>query len=327
MNRALNKLIKVLMVIPGKKNGSSMIFAKRQTVAINEFGLNAKVFYLASRVNPFTLIKEWRRFREEIKNYQPDVIHAQFGTMTSFFCAFGSLKPLVVTFRGSDINPVPSANILRDIFGKFFSQVSILRAKRIICVSEEIRRRLWWGKSKAIVLPTGVDTKTFFPIPQSEARKILGIRHNKKIIIFNAGKEPKVKRFDLAKAAFDKVREKMNDTEFVVLRGDLEPYKVVFYLNAADCLLLTSDFEGSPTIIQEAMACNLPIVSVDVGDVRERLKNVQPSIITERDPADISKGLTGVLKNEKRSNGFETAKDISQENIAKKIVTLYGEIL
>ena len=53
-----------------------------------------------------------------------------------------------------------------------------------------------------------------------------------------------------------------------------EPARVPDLMNAADCLLVTSDAEGSPTMVQEALATNLPVVSVDVGDIAERLEGV-----------------------------------------------------
>jgi len=41
-----------------------------------------------------------------------------------------------------------------------------------------------------------------------------------------------------------------------------------WYYSAADAMILCSDSEGSPTSVKEALACNLPVVSTDVGDVR-----------------------------------------------------------
>ena len=49
----------------------------------------------------------------------------------------------------------------------------------------------------------------------------------------------------------------------------MEQDQLVKYYNSVDCLILTSFHEGSPNVIKEAMACNLPIVSTKVGDVEE----------------------------------------------------------
>ena len=52
-------------------------------------------------------------------------------------------------------------------------------------------------------------------------------------------------------------------------------------LNAANCLLLTSLHEGSPNIVKESMACNLPVVTVNCGDVAIRLSDVTPSFVSK----------------------------------------------
>jgi len=98
------------------------------------------------------------------------------------------------------------------------------------------------------------------------------------------------------------------------------------YFNAADCLILTSDFEGSPTVVKEAMACNLPIVSVDVGDVSKRLTGVFPSCVVSRDPVSLGSALIKILEHGQRSNGSEIIKPISEEHIADRIAGIYRRI-
>jgi teichuronic acid biosynthesis glycosyltransferase TuaC len=103
--------------------------------------------------------------------------------------------------------------------------------------------------------------------------------------------------------------------------------RCLHYMNAADCLLLTSDYEGSPTVIKEALACGLPIVSVDVGDVRDRLKGVSPSRIVGRDPVEIAAALESVLSLGERSNGPSLVSEVSDKKIAWKIRSVYERIL
>ena len=69
------------------------------------------------------------------------------------------------------------------------------------------------------------------------------------------------------------------------------------YINAADAVLLTSKHEGSPNIIKESLACNVPVVSVDVGDVRERIEKINGCRICDSDRVeDIAAGLLEVLQ-------------------------------
>src|SRR5439155_20202719 len=79
--------------------------------------------------------------------------------------------------------------------------------------------------------------------------------------------------------------------QLVVLDGRVPPGLVPLYLNASDCLVLASVTEGSPNIVKEALACNLPVVATDVGDVAERVKEVSPPRVVKRDVLEFAKGL------------------------------------
>lgn len=76
-------------------------------------------------------------------------------------------------------------------------------------------------------------------------------------------------------------------------------------------------------VIKEAMACNLPVVSVDVGDVAERLAGVEPSAIVVRDPTALGEALVDVLSANNPSNGRELIRELSEENIARKVISIY----
>lgn len=78
-------------------------------------------------------------------------------------------------------------------------------------------------------------------------------------------------------------------------------------------------------MVKEAIACNLPVVSVDVGDVKERLANVRPSRIVGRDPVEIGRALADVLQRPERSNGYEVIQDVSSENVAERVMAVYRE--
>jgi glycosyltransferase involved in cell wall biosynthesis len=94
-------------------------------------------------------------------------------------------------------------------------------------------------------------------------------------------------------------------------------------MNAADCLLLTSDHEGSPNVVKEAIACGLPVVSVDVGDVRERLRGVDPSSVVARDPHELGRALASMLGERRRSNGPSLAHAFALEGVAMQVRRTY----
>ncbi|MFH1931661.1 MAG: glycosyltransferase [Pseudomonadota bacterium] len=303
-----------------------MIFAHKEIARIAAAGYGTKTFMFVSSLNPGQIWREIVRLKRIILEDRPDIIHAHFGTLTGFVSGIVAQitnVPLVVTFRGSDLNPSPSDGKLRSVFQKILSHIAALSAKTNICVSCQLKKRLWWCRWKTKVIPTGVDLAFFKPIRKDEARQALGWGKNERIVLFNAGLSPEVKRLDIAEKAVKAMKERIGNVRFVVLRGDVSHDKVPIYLSGADCLLLTSDYEGSPDIVKEALACNLPIVSVDVGDVRERLDGVIPSRIVARDPEAIGFAAAEIVTSGQRSNGRDRVAEISAAMVRDKILRVY----
>src|SRR5258707_11791341 len=162
----------------------------------------------------------------------------------------------------------------------------------------------------------------FYPRDLQKARRELGWGKGEYVVLFNAG-DPICKRLDLARAAVQFAESMCGRVRFAVLDGNVPPNHIPLMMNAADCLLLTSDWEGSPNVVKEAIACNLPVVSVDVGDVRERLEGVRPSVIVTRDASEIGKGIAEIVRHGQRSNGREFVNDLSNECVSHRIVSVY----
>lgn len=318
--------MKIVEVIPGRDDISIMPFVHRQVSSLERENIDIYKFCLKSRTSIFILFLEFIRFRKLISKIDPDIVHAQFGTMTSFFCSLATNIPLIITFRGSDLNPAPGSNVIRNRFGHLLSQISSIFADYIICVSDQLTNKLWFSINRISVIPSGIDVDLFKPIPKTKARKLLYWEVNARIVLFNAGKNPKGKRIDLAKKAVQIAKRKFPELELYTLHGNVPPDNMPLYYNAADCLLLTSEYEGSPNVVKEAIACNCPVVSVEVGDVAERLKYVFPSYVVGRSPKKISRGICKILEIDKRSNGSNHIHDVSDEILSEKILEIYKEI-
>lgn len=312
-----------------------MIFARRQAESLERQGAEVNLFHLRSRTSLPELVREWGRFQRRVRRVNPQVIHAQFGTMTAWFAACAvtlsrQRRPLVITYRGSDLNPLPAGHgwrpRLRAAAGRVLSQFAALRAARIICVSRELRGRLWWRRQIAIVTPSGVDPEIFRPESRARARGRLGWGETERVVVFNAAHNPGLKRLDLARQAMALVQDSLDGVRLEVLDGRMPPDQMPGLLNAADCLLLTSDCEGSPTILQEALACNLPVVSVSAGDSAERLAGVRHCAVVERDPAAIAAELARVLRVPVRSNGREKVREFSAHRIAGQLYRIYLDL-
>jgi teichuronic acid biosynthesis glycosyltransferase TuaC len=320
--------MRVLFLVPGVAAGHSMVFARRQAETLATQGFEVKVFDLRSRTSPRIVLSEFRRFRRLIRAFRPQVIHAHYGTVTAMFAALATGRvPLVITYRGSDLNRQPSARDLRPAAARWLSQVAALRAARIVCVSRQLKNLLWWRRGRVTVLPSGVDPSAFRPEPQGRPRGELGWQKEERVVLFNAGQDAGNKRLHLAEDAVEQARRWTPSIRLEVLDGSMAPERVPAMMNAADCLLVTSDAEGSPTVVQEALATNLPVVSVDVGDVRERLEGVACSYVAPRDAHALGRALAKVLNPPRRSDGRKRAEEFSSVRIARELGRLYREVL
>ena len=143
-------------------------------------------------------------------------------------------------------------------------------------------------------------------------------------MFFAGAFDNKVKNGELAKKAV----ALLNGVELVELKGYTRQ-QVDTFMCAANGLLMISKTEGSPQVIKEAMACGCPIVSVDVGDVKERTERLKGCYIVPSYKAkDIAWALEKALVFEGKTKGCERiiADGLTNEQVAEKIVEIYESI-
>jgi glycosyltransferase involved in cell wall biosynthesis len=184
-------------------------------------------------------------------------------------------------------------------------------------------------KRKALVLPNGVDLSWFKPLDKFESRVKLGWPRDARVVLFNASDQGNqhVKNVPLARAAVDLLLQTVPAAVLQQMSG-ASPEEVRWMLNAADCLLVTSLHEGSPNIVKEAMACNLPVVSVPCGDVPERLSGTWPGRICPYDAHILAGAIEEVFKSGSRSNGREqlVVQGLSTTTVAMRLTRIYSRI-
>jgi teichuronic acid biosynthesis glycosyltransferase TuaC len=104
------------------------------------------------------------------------------------------------------------------------------------------------------------------------------------------------------------------------------PEQIPTLLSAADCLLLTSSVEGSPNVVKEALACNLPVVSTDVGDVSKLLSDVRPSAVCPPDASELARALLECVDPPQRSNGRAMTAALDEDEIAARLLSIYRSV-
>lgn len=246
-----------------------------------------------------------------IKRNKYDIFHAHY-SLIGIIASLSGAKPMIVSLMGSDIYEFRWLRFMTKIFSRFFWKLTIVK-------SERMRKFLKLHKANVIVIPNGIDLTKFKVFPEEEIyRKIP--RFDKKQVLFIGSPVKKEKNMILAKQAFDKL-DNIN-AEFLNLYN-IENELIPYYMNAASALILTSLWEGSPNVIKEAMACNLPIVTVNVGDVNEIIGDTEGCFITEGAVEEVSEKLNLALNFGRRTNGRDKIIKLSSENIARQIIECY----
>lgn len=296
--------LKILWIIPGSdKDKVNMIFAKRTIGPLEEAGIEIHLFHLLSRTNPISILKSLKIIREEIRIIKPHVVHAHYGSITSLFCVFCTKLPRVTHFRGSDINRDPTQGTLKNLITYFSSQLSCLLSNHSVFVAQNLLDKLIIKPKNYTILPSPINTSLFHPKDKDNCKKKLGLDPKKKYVAFISSGGRSIKRPELAHAAVSLAKKSNPEIEILVIHG-IEPNKIPDYLSSCELLLMTSLYEGSPNCVREAMACNIPVVSVDVGDVAYWVHKDPYSTLSDASPEALSHSILSTLskKNNKKEH-------------------------
>jgi len=320
--------LNILFVIPSMKIDTphSMSFVKRLSRAIEEQGAHVDTMLSVRSGNPMNFLKLGMELRKRVAKERPDIVVAQYGTFTGLLVALFAPRPRIMTYRGSDLNPTPSENRLYVLAKHLASHIASFFADGIICVSNELVGRLLC-KKPVEVIPSSTDTELFRPMDRAECRKALGWKLDVPTALFISGDDPGKKRLDTALEVDNLIAGNPYGVQLKIIREKVPLSQMPVHLNAADCLVYLSDFEGSPNLIREACACATPIVTVPVGDVLEVLSDVAPARIVDRDSRKIAEAVIELTRLQVRSNGRDKAHCYSNGLTALKTLNFYRRIL
>jgi glycosyltransferase involved in cell wall biosynthesis len=310
---------------PVYENDITGIHVINQVNRLKESGVEVSVFNFRGCKNPFNYFKAVLRFWHlDLKKF--DLIHAHHGQ--SGIVALSQNKlPVVVTFHGSDLQGIFDKCGNLTFQGRILKRASHLVARladEIIIVSEHLK--FFLPPRSYHVIPIGIDMDMFFPRQLTEARKMLGLLSDNCLVLFVGDPDRTEKRFWLARESIEIIRNHCN-VELIVAQG-IPNEKMPLYMNACDVLLITSSSEGSPTVLKEALACNLPVVSTDVGDVRERIDSIDGCVVCKNDrPETIAAALVQVLSRRQRINSRQTVLELEEHLLTQKIIQVYQLVI
>ncbi len=304
--------MKVLFVSSGNSEFGISPFIKEQGESLEKAGINIDYFLIKGH-GLFGYLKNLPRLNKQIKKIKYDLIHAHYG-LSGMLSVLQRKIPVIITFHGSDIN---------NSYIRKFSKIAMRLSSYNIFVHKNMKDKVN-AKKKYSIIPCGVNLDNFYVINKSKAQIEMHLNSEQKYVLFAGDFANWVKN---SKLAF-KVIKTLPEIEMIELKGYTRD-QVCLLMNAVNLLLLTSFSEGSPQVIKEAMSCNLPIVSTDVGDVKEIIGDTEGCFICSYDPKDVAEKIKMALDYGKRTNGRERIikLDLDSDSIAKKIINVYEEVV
>lgn len=300
------------------------VFVQRQVARLRAMGVEVDVLDFRGARNPFNYVRAGRAVRRRVAASRPDIVHAHFG-QAGLLAVSQRYAPTVVTFHGSDLYGLPARDARSVVTSAFLTRLSRIVARRadeVIVVSKRLATLISWRACR--VIPMGIDTSLFTPMPQAKARQALGWPTEGRVVLFAGHPNNPVKRYDLAREVVRRLSADMPDIQLFAML-DVPPEQVPLHLNAADALLVTSEHEGGPLIVLEALACDLPVVSVDVGIVRETIGRVAGCVIGDGLDGLVA-GLRATLLRQERVAGRAVACEYDEALMATKVAEVYQAV-
>ena len=310
--------MRVLIICRKKENAEFNTIVATQAMSLQGQGLDCTLWGInqGGLWGYFKAIPQLNRF---IRANQFDVFHAHYA-LSGFVASLANAQPLVVSLMGSDIQHNIMLRMIAKFFSKIFWQSTIVK-------SEQMNRR--FRVAGIQVIPNGVNLETFYQISKPQCQQKLGWDLTKKHLLFAANPSRREKNFELTKQAFSMLK---NDNVELHYLDNVKPEDMPTWLNASDVVLLSSNWEGSPNVIKEAMACSRPIVSTNVGDVKWLFGKESGHFISTSCASDFAEkiklALDFSLSNECTSGRNRILQlGLDDVNVSKKLVNLYEGVI
>ena len=313
-----------ILIVASDKGGHFSPFIEEQSAALQQQGCEVLRFGITGH-GTMGYLRSLPALKKCIRDQQPDLIHAHYG-LSCLLASMQRLVPVVSTYHGSDIHdphilPLSRLAMRRSAWNIFVSKTALSIAQNERFLPSPVCLKT------CSILPCGVDLSAVRMVDKAAARKLLHLPLEKTLVLFAGAFDNAVKDAPLAKKAM----AELADAQLIELKG-YSREEVFLLMQAADALLLTSRSEGSPQVVKEAMACGCPIVSTDVGDVRELTAGIAGCYVaSSREPSELAALLREALRFAKngRTDGRKRLieKGYTNDRIARQLMEIYTSVL
>lgn len=303
-----------ILIVANYNSGYFAPFIVEQIESLRKLGIEIQTYGIVGK-GLLGYLGNLAGIKRKSREFKPDLIHAHYGL--SGLCANLQRKvPVITTYHGSDIHS--GGWVLK------LSQLSMRLSVYNIFVSSKLLKMSGYKKGNVSILSCGINLDLFRVISRNEARKKLNYNCNDHFALFSGAFDNSIKNYSLAQKAIDK----LGDVKLVELKG-YSREEVCLLMNACNFQITTSLRESGPLVVKEAMACGTPVVSVDVGDVRDIIGNTEGCFITKYDADDIADKIRLALAFKGKTNGRQRIIDLGLRNdlVSKRLKEIYDEAL
>ncbi|MEK6251790.1 MAG: glycosyltransferase [Actinomycetota bacterium] len=287
-----------------------------QVEAIRSHGVEVEVFSFALGRSQY--LPAMRRLRRLLRRERFDLVHAHYG-LPGWCARLAGARPLVVTFHGTDVRHRTVGPLSRRLASRVDLCAGVSRA---LFGPEDGRRGLPRPTGRTAVLPCGADLRRFRPMPRTAARGELGLDPKGRYLLFPANPSRPEKRHDRA------VELARGASAELLTGGGIDPDRMPLWINAANAVLVTSDYEGFGLIALESLACEVPVLSTPVGIAPHAAGGVPGCLVA---PYDTERWLVALRPHlgadDARVPGAQRAAAFSADRMAERVLIAYRELL
>lgn len=324
------RVLQITTNYPTKSNPIFGIFMKEQVESLEPLGVENTIFFSngseshVGRKGGGALVhlKSVFKLQWHLIKHHYDLIHCHSNISGLIFVLSGGwmFNKCVLSFQ-NDPDRYQDAKLFKKLY-PFFNKIIVKKPTKYL------------SRKKVVYLPNGCNTDFFKPMDRDACKNRLGLDVDKDYVLFvdsNTSRKRTQKRKDRFDETLHIVRKKYGhqNVEELVMIGvprDLVPT----YMNACKLHLMTSDQEGSPNSIKECIMCNVPIVSTDVGNVRDMVSDVTGCYVSvDFSSEELASYVDKVLKDSQPFNGRDALinKGYGIHEVAQKLVDLYEKVI
>lgn len=254
-----------------------------------------------------------RRLRRLLRRERFDLIHAHYG-LPGWCARLAGARPLMVSFHGTDVRHWLVGPLSHRLAWRADLVAAVSRA---LFEAENGRPGLPPVPGSA-VLPCGPDLSPFEPLQRRAAREKLGLDPDGRYLFFPANPLRPEKRADRARELAAAC-----DAE-LLCGGAIEPEQMPVWINAANAVVITSDYEGFGLVCVEALACEVPVLSTPVGIAPYALHGIGGALCAPFDLEDWKAAALGHLETaDPRVDGAARAATLSATRMAERTAEAY----